>query len=432
MVAESGAYNRLKGTLTLPVQPVTYTVTVTADGGATGILPSGTQDFTAVLSSNDFQTGLPQDFTWTLDNTTGVTYQSGTSVNVNGTDPSKATLTAAWNEAGPITVKATPTSASTYPGVSGTATIPMTTVTYTVNIKDGTSSANTVTGTTVDTAIGYSANFTTAVTSTPPGAHPSNNWAWTSDNTAVATVSGSGSSATVSIPAAATVGQTATINATNTDDSTLTASFTVRAKEPTPADVAVGGTVKVDNVEYIVLVKDATVNGKANGESTTSNHKAALLLSKNMYGSQANFDSSSNKWNTSAIRTTLNGTYLTAYPTVAAKAIEVTLDTRGEFNDNAASNKQTTNDKVFLLSEADVFGTSNRGVDTSPQLWEYTYNNTQIPHFSSIATGSEWWLRSPAYSNVGISKVNPTGTVASSGPTGLGGVRPAFWYNLDP
>jgi len=434
LVAQSSRYDRLKGKLILPIHDLAYTVTVTPDGNAAGVLPGATQGFTAVLSRNDFQPvdAADQAFTWELD-ASGVTYKTGTAVTVNATDASKATLTVAGNETGTVTVKATPTNAP-YSSVSGTASIPVNDdVTYTVNIKD--SGMSVVTSTTVEIAIGYSADFTLDVTSTPTGARPTDNWTWTSSDTSKATVSGAGTSVTVNIPAGVALGQTATITATNNDYSpALTASFTVKTREPVPADVPEGGTVKVDGVEYIVLLKDVTVNGKASGETSPTNHKAALLLSKDMYVSNTTFGSS-NKWNASTIRTTLNGDYLTAYPTVADKAIEVELYTRGDFNDATDANKQTTTDKVFLLSEADVFGTSNYGDDTSPQSWEFTYNNAKIPYFTDDtkrAASTYWWLRSPGNAEGYIAYVHTDGALLCSRVDAFCGVRPAFWYNLDP
>jgi len=431
LMATSNIYDRLRGKLTLPVETLKYIVTVTADDNAASVLPGGTQGFTAKLARNDFQTGLPQTFTWSLDGS----YKTGTTITAD-TDTSKATLTADLLEPGPITVKATPTDTTTYPGMSGTVTIPMTEVTYTVDIKD--SAGNKVTGTTVEVPIGGSATFDLDVTSTPPGVIPTDNWTWSSGN--VVRLPGDNditvdTNGKVSVADGTPVGMSAIITATNSDyDPALTASFTVKAKEPIPGEAPAGATVTVDDVEYIVLVKEATVTGKADGETVATPHKATLLLSKDVYGSKTKFGDSP-MWNESLIRAMLNDAYLKSYPTVKSKAIEVTLYTRGAYNDPAVAKRQTTQDKVFLLSEADVLNTANYGSDTAPQSWEYTYDGKRIPYFETGVPRipQTWWLRSPALDSSRVNYMNESGGKNSALSTWeSAAVRPAFWYNLDP
>jgi len=439
LTAESNTYVRLKGTIYLPVEPRAYIVTVTPVGGVTSALPGGSQIFSAVLSSNDFQTGLPQTFTWELETRTGAGYATDTAITANAADSSKATLTVAGNETGTVKVRATPTDTATYPNLSGIASIPVTPVTYTAVIKD--TGGNAVpTATPVEIFTKSTADFIVDATSTPPGAHPTTRWTWMSSDPSVAAVTGSGANATVTVPENAPDGATATITAINGDDGSLRATFTVKAKERTPADVNVGETVKLDGVEYIVLLKDVYVNGKADGETTATSHKAALLLRKDLYvpyGTEEGIDfGPTNKWDASTIRTALNGTYLTTYPTAASKALEVTLYTRGGYNDNTVANRLTTDDKVFLLSEADVFGTSNKGKDTSPQAWEYTFNSARIPYFTDVSKRTAprpWWLRSPASDYDLVAIVSKEGKVISYGCGDLDYfIRPAFWYNMDP
>ena len=343
---------------------------------------------------------------------------------------------------------ATPTDTATYPNLSGTASIPVTPVTYSVFIQDA--GGNPVPATTpVDIFTETSATFTVAATSTPPGARPTNRWTWLSTDPSVASVSAgaNGVDVIVSIPYGVADGATATITAINSDDSSLKATFTVRAKVRTPADVNVGETVKLDGVEYIVLVKGAHVVGKADGETTAAVHESALLLRKYVYTDDSGVYKfqfgSDHQWANSTIRSDLNGTYLTANPTVAAKALEVELYTRGLGSDATIANRQATNDKVFLLSEADMFGTSNASNDTSPQLWEYTYNGAKIPYFTNASsrlayvydggTPYLWWLRSPCGKTARVACVSDDGGIPQDTNVGsTRGLRPAFWYNMDP
>jgi len=438
LVAASTAYDRLKGKLTLPVHELAYVVTVTPDGNATSVLPGGTQSFTAVLSRNDFQPvdDADQAFTWELD-TTGGAYATGTAIAAD-TDPSKATLTVAGNETGPVTVKATPTNA-TYSGVSGTATLTVTPVTYALSIKD--KDGNAVTRTT-KVKLGGTADFTLDVTSTPPGANPTNNWSWTSATTSAATVAANvadSTQATVTIPADATVGSTSDITVTNDDDPSLTVTFTVEVKDK-------WDTMTVDGIEYIVLVDNATITGKAKGEMVATSHQAALLLAKETQGTATTFDSSTNNWKNSAMRDYLNSTdagkWLNGKTETQNKAITVELKTRQQFNSTIFD---TTDDMVFLLSSADVCGKYHNGsswVDCATE--EYTYNGARLTCFKEgqgadpdrIAyQGSStqvWWLRSPYYGANNVAHVTPDGTVSSGLYSNSYGVRPAFWYNLDP
>ena len=170
-------------------------------------------------------------------------------------------------------------------------------------------------------------------------------------------------------------------------------------------------TVTIDDVEWYVLVKD---NGKA------------LLLAKNTVYS-SNFGST-NVWQDSTIRTTLNGTWLESTTVLKEKAVETEITTRSAYN---ATDWITTQDKVFLLSEADLFGTFNKTETSYAQ--DYTYGDEIIvPDVNMIKSTSVYWLRSPRYysaGNPGVADVGTAGTVSSSTYNSSHGVRPALWVD---
>lgn len=191
-------------------------------------------------------------------------------------------------------------------------------------------------------------------------------------------------------------------------------------------DVAAGSktTVTIDGVQWYVLVKDG-------GE--------ALLYAKD----PVKTSTTSLDWSTSTIRTDLNGTWLTGKPTLKEKAVEKTIYTRDKSvaaiaPTDVTAKWITTTDKVFLLSEADLFGT--QGGSATSEARDYTYGSKPIvPDIemrkfiaNNPATGvnvSYSWLRS-AYSSAGVSYVYSTGTHGYISPTSTFGVRPALWVNL--
>ena len=174
-------------------------------------------------------------------------------------------------------------------------------------------------------------------------------------------------------------------------------------------------TVNIDGTEFYVLAKES---GRA------------MLMTKDVQEEKA-FDADSPRWQDSDMRTYLNGTWLNSKPTLQQYAVSTTIKTRSSYN---GSNFDTTNDKVFLLSEADVFGTQN---SSAAQADDYTYKGGKInaPGGSWVAnyqSSSHWyWLRSPRSNAVSVAGVG-SGGILSYNNCNLtsGGVRPVLWINL--
>ncbi len=418
----------LTASFTVNVQKVIYTVKVNPTSAA--VYPTKTQAFTATVEADDGTTPDPA-VTWS------VTNKSDSNTKFEGN-----TLTVGANETWGNTLTVTATHTAT--GNTGTATVTVATPTFTVEIQD--SLSNKVTS--AEIAATKTATF--KVVATPSAPTPSDvpiggTWTWTSGDTSKATVApnvGDTTQATVTIPSGATPGTTATITATNSKNSTLTTSISVKVKDPLE-DVTVGEKVTINGKKFIVLLNNVTVKGKAEGESTVSNHKAALLLAETIEVNMA-FDSSTNNWKNSTMRTYLNNTrsgWLQDKPTVQSKALEVKLKTRQQFDSNIMDE---TDDKVFLLSSADVCDQYFNDGCVSSAREEYTYNNQRIPYFATGAltedekrigknsdgTATWWWLRSPCANNKNITLVTEVGVVSGDSFRGSYGVRPAFWYKL--
>ena len=186
-------------------------------------------------------------------------------------------------------------------------------------------------------------------------------------------------------------------------------------------------TVTIDGIDWYVLARDDT-------------ESRALLLSKDIVEQRVFHDKNTegnNNWKDSTLRTYLNGKWLTAHPAVQAAAVEVTLYSQHQIN-NAALD--TTQDKVFLLSQADVFGTwYNNTEQTATDTRLYTYNGAPLAlgdkgELKVALNGSSaerWWLRSPGFYTIAVACVHNTGKITANncGVPDVG-VRPAFWYDL--
>ena len=149
-------------------------------------------------------------------------------------------------------------------------------------------------------------------------------------------------------------------------------------------------------------------------------------------GTLGDSSSGDNVWETSSAREWLNGTYLTSLSTLQSHAVQTSITTRSEYN---ADTWITTQDKVFLLSEADLFGT-HKSTATS-EAKDYTYGTSQLVtdvnmRKCSNTISAHYWLRSPRIGTAGVALCN----ASSGGPNGGNyyivrfGVRPALWVNL--
>ena len=144
-----------------------------------------------------------------------------------------------------------------------------------------------------------------------------------------------------------------------------------------------------------------------------------------MFGTAA-----STRWDTSSIRTYLNGTFINnKLPFLKDKIVETTITTRTAHN---ASTWMETQDKVFFLTEADLFG-NHSGTPTSDPR-DYTYGNSAlVPNIDMRKSSPPSWLRSPRLYNGSqavIALVRADGLVGNGGPGTSNAVRPAMWVEM--
>ena len=182
-------------------------------------------------------------------------------------------------------------------------------------------------------------------------------------------------------------------------------------------------TVSIDGIEWYVLVKDTTDN------------KALLWAKGPVEKRQFNSSTSNNTWRDSSLRTYLNGDWLNGTTVLKGKVVETDITTRSQYN---ASTWITTQDKVFLLSEADLFGTFNKTTITTDAR-DYTYGNSVIVpdvNMRKVDNGvtTNTHLRSPCLSTAYVGYMMLDGTIyenANGGVTRAVGIRPALWFSLD-
>ena len=127
----------------------------------------------------------------------------------------------------------------------------------------------------------------------------------------------------------------------------------IKAITPGSAD-----TVTIDGKEFFVLVNE--------------NDTRALLLSKYTTHAMAEYGRSF-RWESSLIRHVLNEDYLSNVPTISDLVLPSSILTK----DHVDNTEVVTKDNVFVLTEADCFGTINIGGQEA-QDDDYTYNSRII------------------------------------------------------
>lgn len=202
----------------------------------------------------------------------------------------------------------------------------------------------------------------------------------------------------------------------NGDALTKTVTFTVRDWELSDLMSVPTGTrttVEIDGVDYYLLAR--------NGDQ-------GLLWAKNSVSSSK--FGSTNQYQGSTAQSALN-TWLDSQSTLKDLAQEHTIYTR-----NPESSKDfiiSADQKVFLLSEADLFGTFNVSA-ALPN--DYTYNGTRLVAADNpvrsvlLSSNANNWLRSPSNKTNGVGYVTATGTLSSSRYSFSYGLRPALWITL--
>jgi hypothetical protein len=198
-----------------------------------------------------------------------------------------------------------------------------------------------------------------------------------------------------------------------------------------------GGSVKwfkVEPIKWLIANWDSLPDN-SNGGSYDADTTLILIAAEELF-SGIPFSASDTAWETSLLRNFLNTSFLAQSFTAAEIAAIAQTEIDNSTTSGNAASDDTTNDRVFLLSYADVYGD-----DTAfAPLWN-NGNRVSSPTDFALASGGEqltngnhaghWWLRSANSASTmylvdefGI----PTGNIAYEST--MFGVRPAITVNL--
>lgn len=165
--------------------------------------------------------------------------------------------------------------------------------------------------------------------------------------------------------------------------------------------------------------KTMTINGASyqvdiigkNHDTYTAGGKAPLTFQlHDCYGeikSMNSSDTNSGGWKNSAMRTTHLPTILALMPTEVQNGIREV--SKKASVGGASSTIETVSDKLFLLSEVEIFGsTSQSAAGEGTQYDYYKAGNSKVKKWSGSAL--EWWERSPwASTSINFCLVNSNG-----------------------
>lgn len=184
--------------------------------------------------------------------------------------------------------------------------------------------------------------------------------------------------------------------------------------------------------------KNMTINGKAyridiigkNHDTYAAGGTAPLTFqmhdcydeTKQMNSSNTN----SGGWQNSAMRTTHLPAILNLMPAEVKAAIR---DVQKKSSaGNQSSSIQTTNDKLFLLSEIEIFGSTTYSFAGEGKQYDYyKAGNSKVKNLSGSA--DRWWERSPYSSNsTYFCRVNSDGSAGAGGASNSYGVAFGFCF----
>ncbi len=177
-----------------------------------------------------------------------------------------------------------------------------------------------------------------------------------------------------------------------------------------------------DSQEFLVLYRDDV------------NHQALIIRNKQFADG---VKPASEDWRDSPFLQDTLDTWLLTLTNLGKWAQNTTLKTR---TDRTGTASATTTEKVFLLSEADVFGTIQTGQTASADDYtpgiggkplEVLNTDDKRACYRDGATSTRcWWLRSPGSTSQGqLSYVKSNGALGTSSWSAWG-LRPALWIQI--
>ena len=148
-------------------------------------------------------------------------------------------------------------------------------------------------------------------------------------------------------------------------------------------------TVNIGGTNYEVQIIDFNHDDKVSGGKAPMTFQLVDCLNQTAQMNSSNTNAGG--WNNSAMRTRMS-TYLSQLPAALRNVIK-TVNKRTSAG-NQSSSIQTTQDKLFLLSEIEIFGATTYSFAGEGTQYEYyAAGNTTIKKVNGSA--DRWWERSP-------------------------------------
>ena len=201
-------------------------------------------------------------------------------------------------------------------------------------------------------------------------------------------------------------------------------------------DAKVGDTIKMGNYSRTSIGEDPNIEWSAQPirwQVLAKDDNRVLIISRDGIDAKA-FDTDSNVWENSDIRTWLNDTfYKTAFNATEQEYIVSTELTTGDV---------VTTDKVFLLSKSEVEDYFDDNEARRCKATDYAVkNNALVDEHGPNKGYSYWWLRSAVDKGHGHNKsisvkyVSPDGVIHNKveqedNIKSTYTVRPAMWVNI--
>ena len=135
-------------------------------------------------------------------------------------------------------------------------------------------------------------------------------------------------------------------------------------------------------------------------------------------------DTNRGGWRASAMRIWLNEDFVALIPDELLAIVKTTK----KWTINSGESPTMTEDKFYLLSEVEVFGTHQYSHDGEGTQYEFFKDwRNRLRSYHNTASGVYWWLRSPYYNySYDFCMVDNSGSVSYGSASNYYGVSPAF------
>lgn len=183
-------------------------------------------------------------------------------------------------------------------------------------------------------------------------------------------------------------------------------------------------TVAIDGVNYQAQIIDFDHDTKTSGGKAGITFQLVDCLNKYYAMNASTPHTNSGGWTSCTMRSSIMATLLTKFPSALQNVIKAVnkLTSAG----NQSANINTTSDKLFLLSEVEIFGSTTYSKSgEGSQYAYYKAGNSKVKKVNDSA--SNWWERSPDGSSGNcFCIVASDGTAAVLASAGASGVSFAF------